>query len=153
MRKYLGTRRRLVIFGLAVALAAAAATSAWAAGFNGGSPPARFAIQFNGTDVQAASYTIDGTSTTSAKGATTRGYKVVIDAPVLDNTLATAFQNGKIADVKITLYDVAAEQLSTYDFANATVDSYQQTGSEPDGSPSGSFQQELVLTSSSLTVS
>ncbi len=151
MSKYLGTRRRLVIFGLAVALAAAAATSAWAAAFSGGgSPPARFTVQFNGTVVQATSYSIDGTSIPprGPKGATTQGYKVVIDAPVLDNALVTAFQNGQIADVKVTLYDVEAEQLTTYDFANATVGSYQQTGSE-----SGPFQQELVLTSSSLTVS
>ena len=150
MRKHLGTRRRLVIVGLAVAVAAAAGTSAWAA--LGDPPtPAHFFVQFNGTTVQASAYSIEGTSIPTKGGATTQAYKVVIDAPVTNDTsLVQAFKSGHVAQVQIALFDAEAKPVNTYDFSNATVASYHQTGSNATGS---SYEQELVLTSTSLTVS
>jgi hypothetical protein len=59
-------------------------------------------------------------------------------------------QAGQIpGDVVITLFDAAAEKVVGYDFANATDVSYQETGDRA----TGIFRQDLVFTSSSLTVS
>lgn len=149
MLKHLGARRRLVMFGLVVVVAAAATTAAWAAGVVGGTdPPARFFVELNGVTVPATSYSINGTTST-IKGVAHQSYKVVIDAPVTDDTaLVQAFQTGQSVSVQIELFDAAAVPLTRYSFSNATVASYQQTGTQ-----AGSFEQELVLTSSSLTVS
>jgi hypothetical protein len=151
LRKHLGTRRRLVIFGLAVAVAAAAGTSAWAALGDTPTVPSRIFVQFNGTTVPASAYSIDGTSSPAKGGATTQAYKVVIDAPVTNDTsLVQAFKSGRVADVQIALFDFEGIPVTRYDFSNATVASYHQTGSNATGS---SYEQELVLTSTSLTVS
>lgn len=151
MRKHLGTRRRrLVVSGLVVIAAAVAATSAWAA--LGGAPvvPARFVVAFNGATVQASAYSVDGKSVPTKGGAATQAYKVVLDAPVTsDTSLVQAFKSGQVAHVQIALYDATGVPVTTYDFSNATVSSYHQTGD----ATTGSFEQELVLTSASLTVS
>ncbi len=147
MRKTLGARRRLVVLGLAVAVAAAMATGAWAP-INFGNPPSTFRLEINGVAVQATSYSIDGTSVKGPRNK--QDYTVRITAPVTgDTTLLQAFQDGQVpGDVVITLYDAEANEVAAYDFANATAVSYQQTGDRT----ASTFQQDLVFTSSSLTL-
>lgn len=152
MRAKIAARRRLLICVLAVAVAAAAATGAWAAGV-GDTPvvPSRFLVQFNGVSVQATSYSIDGISLPSRTGTPSQSYRVVIHAPVTnDPALVQAFKSGQIADVRIELFDITGVPVAGYDFAQAKVASYEQTGSQATG---GSFDQQLVFTSNSLTVS
>lgn len=158
MRKRLAGRRRLVVFGLAAVVAAAAAAAAIAAikPINPGPTPSIFNLQINGVTVPSASYQIDGATIPPkgprGAGTPTQSYTVRITAPVSDNkTLLQDFQAGQIAgDVVITLLDAQAERVVGYDFgANAADVSYQQTGDRT----TGTFQQTLVFTSSSLTVS
>lgn len=151
MRKHLGTRRgRLVILGPVVVAAAVAATSAWAAVVEPPTVPARAVVSLNGTTVQASAYSIDGTNIPTKGGVPTQAYKVVLDASVTsDASLVQALKSGQLAHVQIALYDATAVPVTTFDFSNATVISYHQAGSNA----TGSFEQELVLTSTSLTVS
>jgi len=152
LRKHLSGRRRLLVFGIAVLAAAAAVTTASGA-FDSGPTPSLFTLQVNGVSVPAASYQIDGTTIPpkGGKGTPTESYTVRITAPVSsDTTLLQAFQAGHVpGDVVIALYDTEAKSVVGYDFANAADVSYQSTGDRA----AGTFQQDLVFTSSSLTVS
>ncbi len=149
MRKHLRIRRRLVVLGVTAVIGAAAASLA-AGAFDSGGTPSIFTLEINGVTVQSASYQIDGT-TVPPKRAPTQSYTVRITAPVSnDTTLLQDFRAGQVpGDVVITLFDVQAQEVVRYDFANAAAVSYQETGDRT----SGTFEQDLVFTSSSLTVS
>jgi hypothetical protein len=146
------------VLGLAAVVAAAAAAAALGAikPINPPPTPSTFSLQINGVSVPSASYQIDGTTIPpkgpKGSGTPTQSYTVRITAPVSNNTtLLQDFQAGQIAgDVVITLYDNQLQKVVGYDFGANTADvSYQQTGDRT----SGTFQQNLVFTSSSLTVS
>jgi len=151
LRKHLGAHHRLVILGVAMGAAATVAAAALAA-FDFGGSPSIFSLQINEVTIQAASFTIDGTSIPpkGPKGTATQDYTVQITAPVTnDTTLLQAFQDGQLpGDAVITLFDSQAQKVVGYDFANASDVSYHETGDRA----TGSFQQDLVFTSSSLTV-
>jgi hypothetical protein len=143
----LGRRRFQVVFGVVVLAAALAASATWA--FGGGTAAATFAIELDGDPITTAkSYVVDGASLDKKSP---KEYTIRVTLSLTDNAApAQAFQNGQTFDsLKITLYTPALEALKVYEWANATVLGYRQTGD----AATNTMDQDLVFGSTSLTVS
>lgn len=149
MRKRLRSRRLHVVAGAAVIAAALAVSGTWAA-LGGGTAPSTFAVEVDGEGVTTAkSYVVDGSLSGDKKAP--KEYTIRLTLRLTDNAgPVQAFQNGQtFGSLKITLYNAALEALKVYEWANATVIGYRQTGN----AATNTLDQDLVFKSTSLTVS
>ena len=133
-----------VVAALVVALGVGlSAQPAWQA-VGGGSQPAAFKLELDGTEVPAISYELAG----KPDGAK-RDYTLHVDVALTEPSLIDALQpNRSFGTATITLFDAQLHRLSTLTLAEPRVVSYGQSGD----SASQEFGQEVVLASKSLVV-
>ena len=149
MRKRLRSRRLHVAAGLAVIAAALAVSGTWAA-LGGGTAASTFFVTVDGeTVMNVKSYAVDGAVGAGKKAP--REYTIRLTLVLTDDAAPVqAFQNGQtFGSLKIRLFTASGEAVKTYEWANATVVGYGQKGD----AASHTLDQDLVLTSTSLTVS
>ena len=128
MRTRLRSRRLHVVAGVAVIAAALAVSGTWAA-LGGGTAPSTFAVEVDGEGVTTAkSYVVDGALSGDKKAR--QGVHDPTHSPS-DGQRGAGAGVPERSDVRLAqdhLYNAALEALKVYEWANATVIGYRQTG-------------------------
>lgn len=143
-------------FRVAAALVAGVAVLAFVSGawavISGGTAPTTFVIHLDGELIATAKgYELNGANVTVDRKDSYKEYTLRINLALKDNSEpARAFQTGQtFTSAKVDLVTASIALLKTYELVNATVVAYRQSGD----AATGTFNQELVLTSRTLTIS
>jgi len=123
----------------------ALASGAFAAGGKHGAPTvSTWSVLLNEVPVSTSGYVLDG----AYVGSDQKEYTLVLSLPLTDDARpALAFQTGGGSTTAVVnLLDAAGTILKTYALSEASVVSYHQSGVP------GSFDQQLVLKSTALTI-